>query len=119
MFNTLLGLLQATGIPFKAYSWNPAPDNLYGILSLDSSPGSLFGDGKVQLQIVEGTVDLFLKDVSTENPIKVQEVLNDMDGCAWKLNSVQYEEDTHFIHWEWLIQLEMMNYVDVAESQGT
>ena len=108
MFEELLALLNATGIPFKAYGWSVAPNDLYGILSLDSGAGTIAGDQKIVGQAVEGTVDLFTKDISTTNPKLIQVVLNNLDGCAWRLNSVQFEEDTRFIHWEWVIQLEMM-----------
>lgn len=108
MFEQLLALLQATGIPFAAYGWDNAPNGMYGVISLDSGAGTLAGDQKIIAQAVEGTVDLYLRDIGTEYPQTVQGVLNDMDGCAWYLNSVQYENETRLIHWEWVIQLEMM-----------
>lgn len=108
MFQHLLELLQATGIPFEAYAWSVAPSGTYGVVSLDSAGDTVFGDGHLSCQAVEGTVDLFLKDVATTNPQIVQGVLDDLDGCAWQLNSVQYEEDTGYIHWEWVYQLETL-----------
>ena len=108
MFAQLLALLQATKIPFAAYGWDNAPSGMYGIVSLDSGAGTLAGDQKIIAQAVEGTVDLYLRDIATTYPVTVQGVLNDLNGCAWRLNSVQYENDTGLIHWEWVFQLENM-----------
>ena len=108
MFEQLLALLQATEIPFAAYGWDNAPSGMYGVVSLDSGAGTLAGDQKIIAQAVEGTVDLYLRDISTTNPKTVQGVLNDLDGCAWRLNSIQYEDETGLIHWEWVFQLEKM-----------
>lgn len=50
---------------------------------------------------VTGTTDLFTKQEF--DPWKdAFEAALDADGTiAWSLNSVQYEEDTGFIHYEW------------------
>lgn len=49
---------------------------------------------------VTGTTDLFTKQEF--DPWKEQfEAALDAAGIAWYLNSVQYEEDTGFIHYEW------------------
>lgn len=51
--------------------------------------------------VVTGTTDLFTKQEF--DPWKdAFEAALDADGAiAWSLNSVQYEEDTGFIHYEW------------------
>lgn len=36
----------------------------------------------------------------------IQAALNGLSGCAWYLNSIQYEEDTRLLHWEWVFTLE-------------
>lgn len=48
-----------------------------------------------------GTVDLFTK---TENDTLVESIesaLDSVDG-VWELNSVQYEQETGLIHYEWI-----------------
>lgn len=53
---------------------------------------------------IEGTIDFFTR---TENdPLKeaVEAVLNDLP-IGWYLNSIQYEEDTGLIHFEWVFNL--------------
>lgn len=108
MFEQLLEALRGTGIPFVAYGWDNAPSGIYGVISLDSGAGTIAGDQKIIQQAVEGTVDLYLQEIGTRYPQTIQSVLNDFEGCAWYLNSVQYENETHLVHWEWVFQLEMM-----------
>lgn len=55
-------------------------------------------------QAISGTVDYFTK---TEHDIAfdyIQGVLNAY-GAAWYLNSVQYEDDTGLIHYEWVFEV--------------
>lgn len=55
---------------------------------------------------VTGTTDLFTKQEF--DPWKEQfEAALDAAGIAWYLNSIQYEEDTGFLHYEWV--WEVMN----------
>ena len=50
---------------------------------------------------VTGTTDLFTK--REFDPWKEQfEAALDAAGIAWYLNSIQYEEDTGFTHYEWV-----------------
>ena len=50
---------------------------------------------------VTGTTDLFTKQEFDPWKDAIESAL-DADGTiAWSLNSVQYEEDTGFIHYEW------------------
>lgn len=50
---------------------------------------------------ITGTVDLYTK--TDKDPLfsTVPEALEGI-GAAWYLNSVQYEEDTGLIHYEWV-----------------
>lgn len=48
-----------------------------------------------------GTTDLFTKQEFDPWREKFEAAL-DLYGIAWRLNSVQFEEDTGFWHYEWL-----------------
>ena len=48
-----------------------------------------------------GTTDLFSKQ-EFDPWREAFEAALDNAGIAWSLNSVQFEEDTGFWHWEWL-----------------
>ena len=107
MFDTLLTLLKATKIAFAAYDWDRAPSGAaYGVLSLTGGADTQFANNHIDSQAVEGTVDLYDISTSTANAKTVQEVLDGMNGCTWRLNSVQYEPDTRLVHYEWIINLE-------------
>lgn len=51
-------------------------------------------------QRIVGTVDLFTKTEYDPLADDVQATLNDL-GLTWYLSSVQYEEETNLIHYEW------------------
>lgn len=51
-------------------------------------------------QAIRGTVDYYTKTEFDSNADVIQTVLQGL-GAAWSLESVQYEEDTKFIHFEW------------------
>ena len=109
MFETLLGLLKATNIAFVAYDWDKSPTGVaYGVLSLTGGANTIFSDNHINAQAVEGVVDLYDVSTSTANAKTVQDVLDGMDGCTWRLNSVQYESDTKLVHYEWIINLESL-----------
>lgn len=56
-------------------------------------------------KVVEGTTDLYTK-VEFDPWAEQFEAALDADGTvAWYLNSVQFEEDTGFCHYEWVWQV--------------
>ena len=58
-------------------------------------------------KVVEGTTDLYTK-VEFDPWAEQFEAALDADGTvAWYLNSVQFEEDTGFYHYEWVWQVPM------------
>jgi len=62
--------------------------------------GSFNSDNRKSEQRIIGTVDLFTKTEFDSTADSVQETLDAL-GVTWKLESVQYEEDTNLIHMEW------------------
>lgn len=61
---------------------------------------SFSSDNRKSEQRIVGTVDLFTKTEFDSLIDDVQTALNDL-GLTWLLNSVQYEEETKVIHYEW------------------
>ena len=53
---------------------------------------------------VTGTVDLFSKTEFDPWSDAVRDAFNNA-GIVWYLNSVQFEEDTGFWHWEWVFEV--------------
>lgn len=102
MFETLLALLQATRIPFAAYAWDRAPEPPYGVISLEGQEESDAGDDRITHQALRGSIDLFVAGGSSQDPKTVQDAINGI--VPWRLNSVQYEDDTGLVHWEWIFE---------------
>jgi hypothetical protein len=70
----------------------------------DNQADSVWADGRMQEQTIEGTIDYFTKTENDPNVQKIQNALND-GNVSWRLNSVQYETETHYIHFEWVFQV--------------
>lgn len=51
-------------------------------------------------QAMHGTIDYFTKQEYDPAIDTVQETLVSV-GCSWRVNSVQYEDETGLIHYEW------------------
>lgn len=104
MFEELLQILNSTGIPFCAYRWDHRPAAPYGTAQIEGGADTVPGDGQIIQQGIRCSVDLYAPDSSTTYPAQVQTALNGV--YAWRLNSVQYEETTRLVHYEWLVELE-------------
>lgn len=92
--------METTGYPFALYGWKNASANTYGVVVQDDAQ-AIWGDGTLQEQSMIGTVHLFTKDPTGAPQAAVQEALGALD-IAFYLNSVQYEDDTGYIHFEWV-----------------
>lgn len=101
--NKLIAALNGTGYPFAHYSWASAPEGTYGVYAEDSAI-SLWGDDKMQAQLISGTVDLFTRDDSGM-PLEVVQAALCSAGVSWYLNTIQFEEDTGLIHYEWVFEV--------------
>ena len=77
----------------------------YIVWAEDGQADSVWADGRMQEQAVEGTVDYFTK---TENDTSVQSIQNALNdaGVSFRLNSIQHETDTGYIHYEWTFVVE-------------
>ncbi len=72
----------------------------YIVWAEDSWSGSQFANGRKDLALITGTVDLFTRELDKEPLVDaVEDALDKV--CAWRLNSTQYEEDTGLLHYEW------------------
>lgn len=83
----------------------PPPQPPYIVWSEDMQSGALHGDGVMVNQTIQGTIDLFSKTAGDPYIGKIQKALNDA-GIGFRLNSVQFEEDTRLIHHEWVFEIE-------------
>lgn len=85
--------------PIVYHYWRPIQPPMC-VWQEDGESGSLRMDRTEREQAITGTVDYFTQTEYDANADKIQLALNKV--CSnWAINSVQYEDDTHMIHYEW------------------
>lgn len=72
----------------------------YIVWAEDGQADAVWADGKMQEQTIAGTIDLFTKTEYDPLFNAIQAALNGID-ISYRLESIQYEEDTKLIHYEW------------------
>lgn len=88
--------------------WRPQMQAPFCVWAEDGEGTSFHADDKKQEQVVTGFVDYYTKTEYDSALDVIQDTLNTLMSLipfAWVLNSVQYEEDTNLIHYEWRWEL--------------
>ena len=98
-FENLKAALVSVGVPVSHYEARKQKDQ-YIVWAEDSQSGGLWADNGMTHQVIQGTVDYFTKMEYDQNVEKIQAAMSNV--VSWRLNSVQYEEDKDYIHWEWV-----------------
>lgn len=99
----LKDILLSIGVPVHHYKALKQSDR-YIVWAEDGQGDSSHGDNRMTTQIIQGTIDYFTKKEFDSNFALIQEKLNAAD-MAWRLNSIQHEDDTGYIHYEWVWEL--------------
>ena len=95
--------LTQTGLQFAHYAWSEAPSGDYGTWAEDS--GNDFGCDCVHGERgTECWVNYFTRDDSATPRTTIEAAFNTLQ-VPWYLNTVQYENDTGYIHYEWSVSL--------------
>lgn len=95
-------LLTITPDTFHYYAHNK-PDK-YIVWAEDGESGSSNADDYKTYQVIQGTIDYFTKMEFDPNFDLIQDKLNSIN-ISWKLSSIQYEEETGYIHYEWIWEM--------------
>ena len=95
-------LLTVTSDVFH-YHAHKKPDK-YIVWAEDGQGDSVFADEKMEDRALQGTIDYFTKTEFDPNVELIQIKLTEAE-ISWRLNSVQHEEDTGYIHYEWIWEL--------------
>lgn len=79
------------------------PSNFDGaiIWQEDSEDGSVHFDNHLAEQVIHGTIDYFTKKEFDSVIDDIQTVLDRSSHIGFDLNSIQYEDETGLIHYEW------------------
>ena len=76
----------------------------YIVWAEDTESNANYADDCKAEQVIQGTIDYYTKTEFDNNVILIQQKLNSID-VAWQLNTIQYEEETGYIHYEWTFEL--------------
>jgi hypothetical protein len=87
---------------FHNFAWSK-PDQ-YIVWAEDGQADAVHADNQMQIQVTEGTVDLFTKTEYDPVVNQIQQAMNISD-MSWYKNSTQHEEETGYIHHEWVWQV--------------
>lgn len=91
--------LAETGYEFVHHSWSGKQPPTYGVYAEDEVQ-ALWADGKKAEEALHGTVDLYTRDDTAQPRVNVEAAL-DLMPIYYELASIQYEEETGYIHYEW------------------
>ena len=92
-------LLQ-TGIPAHHYEAPKKSKAPYLVWAEEGADTAWSGDNKIRRQTINGTVDFFTLQEFDPRADQVQEALGQAQ-IPYRLLSIQKEEDTGLIHYEW------------------
>ena len=109
MWEDLISALTETGLPFAHFAWTSTPgtgaevNRDHGVYAEDDEI-ALYAENKRAETVIEGTIDYFTRDDSGE-PKRIIETALDNHNVPFRVESIQYEDDTGFIHYEWVFQV--------------
>ena len=69
------------------------------VWSEDGQADSVWADGRMKEQTITGTIDYYSKEEYDPSFSLIQAALGGI-GISYRLNSIQYEPDTKYIHYE-------------------
>lgn len=101
MFEDLINALEALNLPITQYAWDVRPDHDNILVSYSSVTSAVYGDDRMIEQAPHGYIDLFSVTDNRNYAMQIQQILNGLEGVAWRMNVVDYEESTRLMHWQW------------------
>lgn len=93
-----LGTIENLSVGHYDYFGTEIP---YCVWAEDAENSSVEGDDYKLEQAIQGTIDLFTKTEYDPYADAIQDTLK-AQKISFYLNSVQYEDETGFIHYEWV-----------------
>lgn len=76
----------------------------YIVWAEESEVRAIYYNNKKEQQVIQGTIDYFTKKEGDTTVDAIQEALTAY-GISFYLNSVQYEDETQYIHYEWIFEV--------------
>ena len=105
-YEALVAALKLTSTPVAEYGWKTRPEGAYYVVHLDFEAGQLNADDGKQDRSWEGSLDLFYQKLTDRDDLidATEEILAEVFGASWYLNSTQYETGTGLFHVEWVFE---------------
>lgn len=102
VLNALLAVRNGQGeeVPVYHYRRTNSTKTGYIVWAEDSEADDFYGDNRKAEQQIHGTIDYFTLIEFDETIDSVQEALT-FRCIGFRLESVQYEDETNLIHYEW------------------
>lgn len=97
MLDGLKAALDATKESFAYMAWSKAPSGDYGTYYADGQEQLRTNEESASETMARGYVDFFCR---TNKKAVIEAALNSLN-IWWELESVQFEPDTGYIHYEW------------------
>lgn len=76
----------------------------YIVWAEDSEASSVEADNIKVYQAIQGTIDYYTLEENDTNIEVLQNALNEAE-ISFYLNSIQYEDETRLIHYEWVFEV--------------
>lgn len=92
------------GLVVGHYEADPKDGQPYCVWQEDAEATSLNADDYKYIQQLQGTIDLFTQNDPEPFVDDIQDALTNA-RIGWRLNSVQYEDETKYVHWEWVFYI--------------
>lgn len=99
--------VKGSTLKFAHFGWASAPAGDYGVYS-ESGADQFQADNRFGEHYTIGYINYFTRDDSEAAKNAIEDYLRQVQEtnvCAWYLNTIQYEENTHFIHYEWVVEV--------------
>lgn len=100
---TIKSALLTVGVPVSHFTAAKRPDK-YIVWAEDSQADSLCADDQMSDQTIQGTIDYFTHAENDPIVNNIQTALTQAD-ISYQLNSIQYEDNTKYIHYEWTFEV--------------
>jgi hypothetical protein len=100
----LKALLLTIGPPVHHYFASGQTDN-YIIWAEDSAGSALYADDRMDKQTIQGTIDYYTKTEYDTVAKQIEDTLNGSD-VSWYPGPVQHEQDTGYIHYEYIWEID-------------
>lgn len=100
---TIRDALNDTSAKGRVYHYTRPADttSAWIVWQEDGENQSFNTDNQKKEQQIHGTIDCY--SLTEYDPLfdEIQEALNALENVGWNLMSVQYEDETNLIHYEW------------------